>query len=980
MMKFIYSKMKQNSDTISFFFNARGGYLEKSTQGMYRSLLFQLLEKLPHSQKEQLFGHYPFFNGAKKGSMKWDNAILQDLFSKAISQFSQRELICFVDALDECHESDVYEMVEYFENLGRLASEANVTLLICLSSRHYPSIPVKDGLTLTLENQAGHGWDLKEYVKHRLDPGLKNASVIRDKLLRKAAGVFMWVVLVVNILNKEYQRGRIFAVTKRLDEIPSKLSELFKDLLKRDNENMSEFLLSIQWILFARRPLHPAEYYYALLSGLDHDPSDLGEWTNVEVTIENMKQYVLTSSKGLAEVTRLPYSTRRIARETPRDSVINATTSAIHKSLRVQFIHESVQDFLLKDGGIIEIWPDLQPDFPSYSHNILKKCCYAYIEARKLDIQTEDVPPEVLIRHGFENPDKFRNWATRLHNQGGLQNRGEPEDSEELEDWGLVGFGLNPPFAGYALQNVAYHSIHAAASFSQHCFLESFDFGTWARLYNKYSKPSLKGWELCEALVYLLTSQSPVGCCETGILSDSPIADRPAVWPKLLQQTEPLPPSLKYLLFHGFTPPRLAIEECHEDLLQRLLERGADIDEKDEMSYTLLVHAIRSGRTPLAWATSCGTTRIVRSLLDKGGVANVVDKNGATPLHFATKRGQTTMVELLLARGGNTNAADNNGETPLHLAIEQRYMEIVRLLLEHSAQVNAADNNGRTPLHIAAEWTYRAAHPDAIFGLDATYLYKKTFQEPEIELFQLLDEYGAQINTLNNKSSTSLHREIAKMANIPLVALLLNDGAQVNTADNKNLTSLHREAAERVAIPLVAMLLDHWKSNKEGSTHRYMAVSKDANIKAVQLLLDHGAQVNAANNKKSTPLHAAAAKRVNIPIVALLLNRGALVNATDNEGLTPLHMAAFESFNSEMVRLLLDHGAQVNVTDNEGLTPLHIAACKTLNGGILQLLLDHGAKVNVADINGVTPLQLAVKYSSVEIREILESRSQSSQA
>jgi hypothetical protein len=45
-----------------------------------------------------------------------------------------------------------------------------------------------------------------------------------------------------------------FAVRKRLQEIPAGLSELFKDLLKRDNENM-DGLLCIQWILYAKRPL-----------------------------------------------------------------------------------------------------------------------------------------------------------------------------------------------------------------------------------------------------------------------------------------------------------------------------------------------------------------------------------------------------------------------------------------------------------------------------------------------------------------------------------------------------------------------------------------------------------------------------------------------------------------------------------------------------------------------------------------------------
>jgi predicted ATPase len=37
-----------NDVIVSFFFNARGAQLQKSTEGMYRSLLCQLLEQMPH--------------------------------------------------------------------------------------------------------------------------------------------------------------------------------------------------------------------------------------------------------------------------------------------------------------------------------------------------------------------------------------------------------------------------------------------------------------------------------------------------------------------------------------------------------------------------------------------------------------------------------------------------------------------------------------------------------------------------------------------------------------------------------------------------------------------------------------------------------------------------------------------------------------------------------------------------------------------
>lgn len=55
IMKFVYLKMKNRTRlkdgiTASFFFNARGEYLERSILRMYRSLLLQILEGYPDLQ------------------------------------------------------------------------------------------------------------------------------------------------------------------------------------------------------------------------------------------------------------------------------------------------------------------------------------------------------------------------------------------------------------------------------------------------------------------------------------------------------------------------------------------------------------------------------------------------------------------------------------------------------------------------------------------------------------------------------------------------------------------------------------------------------------------------------------------------------------------------------------------------------------------------------------------------------------------
>lgn len=68
------------------------------------------------------------------------------------------------------------------------------------------------------------------------------------------------IVVVVNIL-KEFQRGRMFDVKTRQNTIPPKLSNLFRDILMRVQDNMNDLLLCIQWLRFSERPLKREEYY-----------------------------------------------------------------------------------------------------------------------------------------------------------------------------------------------------------------------------------------------------------------------------------------------------------------------------------------------------------------------------------------------------------------------------------------------------------------------------------------------------------------------------------------------------------------------------------------------------------------------------------------------------------------------------------------------------------------------------------------------
>ena len=136
-------------------------------------------------------------------------------------------------------------------------------------------------------------------------------------------------------------------------------------------------------------------------------------------------------------------------------------------------------------------------------------------------------------------------------------------------------------------------------------------------------------------------------------------------------------------------------------------------------------------------------------------------------------------------------------------------------------------------------------------------------------------------------------------------------------------------------------------------------------IKAAQLLLVHGANIEDSRCADNwTPLHIAS-QGGHIEITKWLLNYGANVNSHSKHGTTPLHLAAYEGY-LEVCRVLLEWGAEVNSRDGSGSTPF-LAALRSGHPDLTLLLLEHNADVHVQDSEGETPLQAAARSGLLEV-------------
>lgn len=416
--------------------------------------------------------------------------------------------------------------------------------------------------------------------------------------------------------------------------------------------------------------------------------------------------------------------------------------------------------------------------------------------------------------------------------------------------------------------------------------------------------------------------------------------------------------------YQGKTALHAATLGCHQELVRLLLKWGANVNAKD----TGRLIAWLDPTTALHQASQNGNQAIVQMLLNKGADIKAKSPTGATALHMAASEGHHAVVQLLLRWGADVNAKDIRLRTALHEAALSGYQAVIQSLLARRANVNATDAFGQTALHLSGSdghsqlvqllleggtdvnatdiWGSTALHVAALGGHQAA--------------VQVLLDWEADVKATDKIGSTTLH-EASRGSNKAVVQLLLEHEADPTATDVSGSTALHVAVAHDSRNQLV---LKQGKDRYTGYWDRWPSSKMPRSDKqVVNILVNHGADINAQDAAKRTPLHHAVSGKYMAPVVELLLRCGANVDAEDGCGLTGLHEASF-SGDVAVVCLLLDWGANPNTHDACGMYALHRASFKG-HKKVVRLLLDRGANVNARDISGSTALHAAAGGSEV---------------
>jgi ankyrin repeat protein/nucleoside-triphosphatase THEP1 len=664
-----YEKVRPSEDLlVSFFFHGRGSELQKSPLGLFRSILYQLLKLVPN----MLSGVVQAFKDESERRVEkvWQLSELVELFETSLAKILRKYVLrIFIDALDECGEEAAKKVVSNLQDI--LKSQNGFRLGICFCCRHYPNFTPEKKRFPEIYVQDENSRDIKRYIRQRLDDWPTADAHVGGEVQSRARGIFQWVVLVVDKVIDLAMKGKnAEAIIHAVQQVPLGLLDLYRVIFKsiQDDEKAATLRL-FQWVCLAFRPLTLLEMRFAITIDLNSRPeSRLGCQTTESYKEDSwiIERRIKALSCGLLEIVPRDELFPRSGKNQRTKYGDGEELRSYEDGIIVQFIHQSVKDFFLQEGGIQSLDTKFKLDDKAIGiiHHQLSRSCLLYISLVEgyssweqtqdsFEISSDDLPDGLLDGLLDDLPDEFVHVRC-----------------------------MENPLLKYAIEFGMQHARFAEAQGISN-----------ADLMYDLCQPSFNMIEKLVVVAWILGAPASASLGST-ILHVAARQGLTSVMKAVLQvlglcSKDNIEPVMKD---NNDQKARLYVaEEEYNPMVKLLLENGqADLNSKDD-----------NDRTPLSWAAENGREAIIKLLLATGQVeVDPKDKNGWTPLSWAAENGREAVIKLLLATGQvEVDPKEKNGWTPLSWAAENGHEAIVELLLATGqVEVHSRNREGQTPL------------------------------------------------------------------------------------------------------------------------------------------------------------------------------------------------------------------------------------------------------------------------------------------
>ncbi|KAH7020343.1 ankyrin repeat-containing domain protein [Ilyonectria destructans] len=407
----------------------------------------------------------------------------------------------------------------------------------------------------------------------------------------------------------------------------------------------------------------------------------------------------------------------------------------------------------------------------------------------------------------------------------------------------------------------------------------------------------------------------------------------------------------------GLAPLHLAALHSHPDVIDLLVQLGADVD-------TTIQDFIR----PIYLARHEAT---VRCLVRHGSSVHSKDASLTSPLAYSIScQVEPCVIECFLELGSDPN--DASGISAVNMALRAGHLKALELLLKAGCDVSDPSPPEGSLISFAIG-QLQEMRPDIALGA-----------------VRLLLDFGAPVDggvfvTVGPQQvrslQTNLEYAVSHRNRLDMVRLLLSRGAQ---ADPSRIIEMPPWQYERMICsitPLWRLIFDYgWASEDE----------LNEKISLISDFVAHGAKVDGPF-WYATVLHVVLEKFRGRSgwdrVVFCMLDHGAdgLARAGDSER-RPLHalldqerwVAWWENERVDskallkVVQRLLDSGSDASQLDDKGTSPLMLACSLPVTvsaRGIIELLMSHGADVNTVKedkYDHMTLLDCILKWSESE--------------